>query len=101
MMLKKLFIVLKNNSWLFFVIFIGSLSWSLVIVRSGIEGFWGPNGHDGVWHVALANSLKRGSLEMPVFAGERLQNYHIGFDLGLAFLSFVTRISVNRLYFQI
>src|SRR3990167_3443776 len=96
MMLKKLFSVLKRNSWLIFLIFIGTLSWSLVMVRSGVTGFWGPNGHDGVWHVALANSLKRGSFEMPVFSGENLKNYHIGFDLGLAFLSFVTQISVNR-----
>ena len=37
------------------------------MVKSGLVydygmGFWGPNGHDGVWHVSLASSLARGTL---------------------------------------
>lgn len=96
----------KNRIILSFLIFVGSLSWYLTMVKSGLPqsfglGFWGPNGHDGVWHIALANSLARGSLEMPVFAGEALQNYHIGFDLILALLHKITFISTSFLYFQI
>ena len=97
---KKLLAAFIHNWQYTLVIFLGSLTWSLVMVRSGFEGFWGPNGHDGVWHIALANSLKRGSLEMPVFSGMGLQNYHIGFDLALAFISFVSHIPVSILYFQ-
>ncbi len=88
------------------LIFLGSLSWVLTVFKSGLMypfgmGFWGANGHDGIWHIALTESLKQGSLSMPVFAGSGLQNYHIGFDLILAFLSKITFIPVNNLYFQI
>jgi hypothetical protein len=75
------------------------------MVKSGWEysfglGFWGPNGHDGVWHIALAESLARGSGDMPVFAGMPLQNYHLGFDLILALINKLTFLSTNFLYFQ-
>jgi len=76
------------------------------MVKSGIiyqfgMGFWGPNGHDGVWHVALSESLAKGSLNMPTFAGIKLQNYHIGFDLIVAGINRLTSIPVTTLYFQI
>lgn len=76
------------------------------MIKSGLPipggiGFWGANGHDGIWHLALANSLSRGSLQMPVFAGSALQNYHIGFDLALAILNKVTFLPVSLWYFQI
>ncbi len=64
-------------------------------------GFWGPNGHDGVWHLSLIESLSRGSLEMPVFAGELIRNYHIGFDLLLALIHRLSFIPVSVLYFQL
>ncbi|KKU10858.1 MAG: hypothetical protein UX13_C0002G0013 [Candidatus Woesebacteria bacterium GW2011_GWB1_45_5] len=64
-------------------------------------GFWGANGHDGIWHIALAGSLARGSFEMPVFGGATLQNYHIGFDMLLAVLTRITSIPAVNLYFQI
>ena len=64
-------------------------------------GFWGPNGHDGVWHIALINHLADGNWQMPVFAGEALKNYHVGFDLLLAILHKITTIPVQVLYFQI
>ncbi len=76
------------------------------MIKSGLlysfgMGFWGPNGHDGVWHIALVNSLARGSLEMPIFAGEQIRNYHIGFDLILAWAHKLTAIPAHTLYFQI
>lgn len=88
------------------VILVGSLLWSLTMVKSGLKygyglGFWGPNGHDGVWHIALARSLAKGQLEMPNFAGEIIKNYHLGFDFFLAILHKFTGISVSTLYFQI
>lgn len=89
-----------------FLISIGSLAWSLTMVKSGLRydygvGFWGPNGHDGVWHISLAKSLAQGSFQMPIFAGETIANYHLGFDLVLAFVNRVTEIPVSVLYFQI
>lgn len=64
-------------------------------------GFWGANGHDGVWHIALIESLAKGSLSIPIFSGHELQNYHIGFDLLLAALHKLIFIPVVNLYFQI
>lgn len=87
--------------------FFGVLSWVLTMVKSNLPtgydgiGFWGANGHDGIWHIALAQSLARGTFDMPVFSGYLLKNYHVGFDLLLASLSLLTRISIPTLYFQI
>lgn len=64
-------------------------------------GFWGANGHDGIWHIALTESLSKGDFSMPVFAGYAIQNYHIGFDLILAGLHKLTSIPIVNLYFQI
>ena len=103
----------QMNKWLKWVlIFIGSFCWSLTIFKSGIFykslgangaglGFWGANGHDGIWHIALAEGLARGSYTNPVFAGHSLQNYHIGFDLLLSFLNKITLIPIPSLYFQV
>ncbi|MFC1625707.1 hypothetical protein ACFL1Q_01565 [Patescibacteria group bacterium] len=103
-MLKK---ALKHFSVssLIFILF-GALTWVITMVKSGWVysygmGFWGPNGHDGVWHIALSESLGRGSLNNPVFAGMPLQNYHLGFDIFLAILNKLTRIPTVNLYFQI
>jgi len=64
-------------------------------------GFWGPNGHDGIWHIALINQLAKFSFGNPVFAGSSLANYHFGFDLLAAVLSRLTGIIPVNLYFQI
>jgi len=88
------------------LILLGTLVWSLIMVKSGLVysfgmGFWGPNGHDGVWHIALIKSLTRGFWEMPTFAGEPLKNYHVGFDVLLAIIHKITTIPLHNLYFQI
>jgi len=88
------------------LISLGTASWVLTMVKSGWVypfgmGFWGANGHDGVWHIALAESLSRGSRGMPIFSEQILQNYHIGFDLILAILRKLTSIPIVNLYFQV
>lgn len=88
------------------VVIFGSLVWSLTMARSGLVysfgmGFWGPNGHDGIWHVALIKHLAQGSLEMPVFAGESLKNYHWFYDGFLALIHRLTSIPPHTLYFQV
>jgi hypothetical protein len=64
-------------------------------------GFWGANGHDGVWHVSLINSLSKATLNMPIFSGEIIKNYHIGFDLLLVTIHALTHIPAQVLYFQL
>lgn len=105
-MLKKVLKQLWGDNLAIILILIGSLSWSLTMLRSGLVydygmGFWGPNGHDGIWHVALASSLAQGKFIMPIFSSESIQNYHIGFDLLLAVFHKITFIPIINLYFQI
>ncbi len=105
-MLKKLFTNLKRNKTVIFLAVIGTLSWAITMVKSGLTysygmGFWGPNGHDGIWHISLSESLSKGGWNMPVFAGETIKNYHLGFDLFLTIIHKVTLIPIVTLYFQI
>jgi len=108
-MLKKVSSLFQKNKLNVLILF-GTLTWSLVMVRNGLcwdkgciggIGFWGANGHDGVWHIALINSLSQGSFQMPVFSGWNIQNYHIGFDLFLSWIVRLTGLSASILYFQI
>lgn len=105
-MLKKVSKLFSQNSIAMLLIALGSISWILTMFKSGIVygfgmGFWGANGHDGIWHIALTQSLARGSWQMPTFAGEALKNYHVGFDLLLALLHKLTSIPITNLYFQV
>lgn len=105
-LLLSLVIFLKKNLPLLFLIILGSASISIPMIKSGLVypfgmGFWGPNGHDGIWHIALINQLAKFSFENPVFAGSSLTNYHFGFDLLAAILSRLTGIAPINLYFQI
>lgn len=105
-MLKRAFHPFSQNNFRWVLTILGTLAWSWTMVKSGWiysfgMGFWGANGHDGVWHIALIESLGRGSFQMPVFAGRILQNYHIGFDFIVALLHKITFIPVATLYFQI
>lgn len=92
---------------LIFLLFFGTALQSLTMIRSGLfydfgMGFWGANGHDGIWHLALANQVLQGfPPPHPTFAGEVLTNYHYFYDLLLASLSQMTRVPTINLYFQI
>src|SRR3989344_8769648 len=103
---EKIKVLVIENIWAVVLICTGSLIWSLTMIKSGLVYeygmvFWGPNGHDGVWHIALAQSLAKGSWQMPIFAGENIRNYHIGFDLILAAFHKLTFIPIHNLYFQL
>lgn len=75
--------------------------------RSGLKyqfglGFWGPNGHDAIWHLSLINQLKQQIPPLnPIYSGFTLQNYHWGFDFFVALISNLTRLNTSLLYFQI
>jgi len=105
-MLKKLLRVFSENKPACCLIVVGVVTWSLTMVKSGILypfglGFWGPNGHDGIWHIALINSLSSHSWSMPMFAGEQIKNYHVGFDLLVSIIRKLTHLPAVNLYFQI
>ncbi len=84
----------------------GTVFQQLPVFKNGLNfpyglGLWGPNTHDGLWHVSLINQLiKSTPPENPIFAGEILKNYHYFYDLLVAVTSFVTRISVLDLLFR-
>ena len=110
MLKKSILVFLKNNLSLIVLLFFGNISWSLTMVKSGLcwdakcasgVGFWGPNGHDGIWHLAIIERLSRFSLESPVFAGESIRNYHLGFGIITALIHKITSIEISVLYFQI
>ncbi len=99
------YLMRKNLAQLLLTI-LGTIAWSLTMVKSGLVydfgmGFWGANGHDGIWHISLINQLAKFSLNHPLFAGAKLTNYHFGFDLMAAFLHLITRIPTVNLYFQV
>lgn len=105
-MLKNLSKHFSQRNKILVLILLGSISWCWTMVKSGWlypygMGFWGANGHDGVWHIALSEMLMKGSFENPVFSGEVLKNYHLGFDLVLAALSKLSFMSPVNLYFQV
>lgn len=101
------FYLTKINILAGLLISIGSLSWFLVMVKNGLIfdyglGFWGPHGHDAIWHLSLIESLKKGlPPDNPIFTGTQLTNYHYFYDLLLAQTSLITKISVNDLYFRL
>jgi hypothetical protein len=105
-MLRKALKYFQSNLKIILLLTTGTLAWSVTMVKSGLlypfgMGFWGANGHDGVWHIALINSLSRGSFQMPIFSGHNIKNYHLGFDLLLAFIHNALKIPTINLYFQI
>lgn len=88
------------------VIIAGSLFQWLSVTKSGIVtnagiGFWGPNTHDGVWHIALINQLlQKVPPQNPIYAGENLRNYHYFYDLMVASTAYIIRVDVVDLIFR-
>jgi hypothetical protein len=93
---------------IFSVIFLICLTIQVLpVIRSGINSgdgisFWGPNGHDGIWHLSLINHINNPlSIKIPIFSGVYLKNYHPFFDIIIAFLSKITYIPASFWLFQI
>lgn len=95
----------KKLIWL--SIIFGSFVFSLPMIRSGIiydfgMGFWGPNAHDGIWHIALIKQLKLNVPPLnPIFSGKILTHYHWGFNLLSAWLDKLIPLSTVNVYFQL
>jgi len=110
-----LLLAFRLSKWLVLVMFFGVISQSLTSIRSGLLysyglGFWGSCSHDGVWHLALINSLARHLnfykdflflLQNPIFSGSILKNYHFLFDLLAALVHKITFLPTSIIYFQI
>lgn len=79
----------------------------LPVIRNGLKfsygtGFWGSNGHDAIWHLSLINHINNPvSIDMPIFSGEKLHNYHPFFDILIAYLSKTSFIPSSIWLFQI
>lgn len=98
----------KKQKIIFGVIFILCFFIQILpVIRSGLMydygiGFWGSNGHDAIWHLSLINNLKNPfRINLPIFAGEILKNYHPFYDILVSFFTFITRIPSIIWYFQI
>lgn len=97
----------KLNIPLIIIITLSTVFFSLTMLRSGLKyefglGFWGPNGHDAIWHLSLINQLKQHiPPQNPIYSGTNLSNYHWGFDFLVAIISKITWINTSILYFQI
>ena len=91
----------------YLLIIIGSLLLSITMFRSGLRypfglGFWGPNGHDAIWHISIINQIKNGlPPPSPVFSGNKLTNYHWGFDLFAYLTTKVIPFDILDIYFRI
>ncbi len=88
------------------VVILGTVFQSLPLIRSGWVydfgiGFWGPLGHDGIWHQALIGQLiKQVPPQNPVLSGEVLSNYHYFFDLLIAETFRLSQIPVLDLLYR-
>lgn len=96
----------KINFLLILTVATGAIFQSLALLRSGWVydfglGFWGPLGHDGIWHQALINQLiKQVPPQNPVLSGEILLNYHYFFDLLVAGTVRLSQIPIMDLLYR-
>lgn len=70
-----------------FLLLLGILTQGFINFPSGFlyeKGlyFWSSQGHDGIWHVALMEEIKKSfPPQNPIFSGEPLYNYHFLVDV--------------------
>lgn len=64
--------------------------------------FYSSHGHDGVWHIALMESMKKTafSFQNPELYGAKLQNYHFFVDLLMSEFSRIFQFSSLDIYFR-
>jgi hypothetical protein len=92
---------------LLFFLVIASCLLSITMVRSGSLysygfGYWGPNGHDAIWHLAVIDQTKKAlPPQNPIFSGVRLTDYHWGFDFLAGLLSLSTGLNIQTIYFKL
>lgn len=86
---------------------ISTLVLALPQIRNGLnysygQGFWGPSGHDMIWHLALSRQSQNPLyIYHPTFSGSLLQNYHPFYNVFTFWISQITHISIQTLTFQV
>lgn len=107
-MVKKIKIRFSLQTIILLAVFVIGIAGQLaVIAPSGriINGdlvFWSSHGHDGMWHIALMEEIKKGwPFQNPVFADEKLVNYHFFSDVAPAVISKYLPLNDLDLYFRI
>ena len=92
---------------LFLLVFLfGIVGQLLIIAPSGVNlngdlVFWSSHGHDGLWHISLMQEYQKGyPLQNPVFAGEKLVNYHFFSNIAPADFNEFFKFSNLDLYFR-
>lgn len=97
----------KTNLFLWTVLILGSASWMITQFKNGLAfnyglGFWGPNGHDAIWHLALISELQKNvPPQNPIFSGVLLSNYHYFFDLLVAKSANILSLDPIELLFRL
>lgn len=95
-----------SNLAIFLVIISGTFFQNLGMVRSGWVydfgiGFFGPTGHDMVWHQALVEQLTKSiPPQNPVFSSQLLSNYHYFYNLLVANTEKLTQIPSPDLIYR-
>lgn len=105
--LLKINFNLKFRLFFLLIFFIGVIGQVAVNAPSGFpyqDGiyFWSSHGHDGVWHVALMEEMKKNNFpfQNPELAGQNLQNYHFFSDLLMSEFSRLFNFSTLDIYFR-
>lgn len=105
---KQIKIKLNIQTFLILVVFALGIAGQLAIIspsgifQNGNLVFWSAHGHDGSWHIALMEEIKKGfPFENPIFAGEKLVNYHFFSDIAPAIVSKYLPLNNFDLYFRI
>ncbi len=76
--------------------------WGSGRVYSYGMGFWGPNGHDALFHLSLINHFKQNlfSLAHPQIYDLAIKNYHIGLDWLTGLVASLTTLSQLDLFMR-
>ncbi len=105
---KQAKIMFNKQTILILVVFTLGIAGQMAIIspsgtyQNGNLVFWSAHGHDGAWHISLMEEIKRGwPFQNPVFAGEKLTNYHFFSDIVPAMVSKYLPVSNLNLYFRI
>lgn len=100
------FKIKKENLSVLGLIFLGIIFQQFPSFKNGLSfpygiGLWGPNTHDGIWHISLINQLVKSiPPQNPILAGEVLKNYHYFYDLLITVTNYVSGIPVLDLVFR-
>lgn len=106
LMLIILYLIFKPKSLHYLYIILGSFIFTIPMIRSGYLynfglGFWGPNGHDGLWHISVINQIAASiPPKNPIFSGTILRNYHWFYDFICAIFVKISSLTSFDIYFR-